>query len=99
MRELPHPAAQDLKLAAVLHALGDPARLQIVRCLSDGGEQSCGNVTVSVSKSTASHHFRTLREAGVISMRPSGPSYLNSLRRADLDSRFPGLLDLVVSSG
>lgn len=98
MRELTHPIANDLKLADVLHALGDPVRLGIVKCLAEKGEQTCGHVSVPVSKSTASHHFRILREAGIIRMKASGPSYLNSLRRDDLNARFPGLLDLIIAS-
>jgi DNA-binding transcriptional ArsR family regulator len=98
MRELPHPHANDLKLADVLYALGDPVRLGIVKCLAKNGEQTCGNISAPVSKSTASHHFRILREAGIIRMRASGPSYLNSLRRDELDSRFPGLLNLIIAS-
>ncbi len=49
-----------------------------------------------MAKSTASHHFRVLRAAGVIHMRPEGTLYVNSLRRGDLDARFPGLLDAVL---
>ena len=59
-------------------------------------EQPCGTFGLSVAKSTASHHFRVLREAGVIQMRAEGTQYINSLRRKDLDSRFPGLLDAVL---
>jgi DNA-binding transcriptional ArsR family regulator len=44
------------------------------------------------------HHFRILREAGVIEQRRDGTSKLTSLRREDLDARFPGLLDAVLSS-
>jgi DNA-binding transcriptional ArsR family regulator len=97
MRNLPHPNPEDLKPADIFHALGDPIRIEIVKCLFSKGEQTCGNVAVPVSKSTASHHFRILREAGIIRMKASGPSYLNSLRRDELDARFPGLIDLIIS--
>jgi DNA-binding transcriptional ArsR family regulator len=52
-----------------------------------------------VSKSTCTHHFRVLREAGVISQRAEGTSRLNTLRREDLDARFPGLLDAILDAG
>ena len=51
-----------------------------------------------MTKSTCTHHFRVLREAGVIRQRVEGTTRLNSLRREDLDSRFPGLLDSVLQA-
>lgn len=93
-----HPATEDLELPTVLHALSDPQRLQIVRELSaDPEPRACGGFDVHVSKSTCTHHFRVLREAGVIEQRQLGTSRLNSLRRDDLDARFPGLLDAVLA--
>jgi DNA-binding transcriptional ArsR family regulator len=93
-----HPDLDELELATVLHALSDPVRLQIVALLADGGEQSCGSLSLPVSKSTCAHHFRVLRESGVIRQRCAGANRLNSLRRGDLELRFPGLIDAVVSS-
>lgn len=94
-----HPATEDLDLPTVLHALSDPQRLQIVRELSaDPEPRSCGGFDVNVSKSTCTHHFRVLREAGLIEQRQLGTSRLNSLRRDDLDARFPGLLDAVLAA-
>jgi DNA-binding transcriptional ArsR family regulator len=92
---LHHPAKEQLELAAVLHALSDPQRLQIVRALAEEYPEprSCGTFGLSVSKSTL-----VLREAGVIEQRHEGTSKLNSLRREDLDQRFPGLLDAVLGS-
>ena len=52
-----------------------------------------------MTKSTLTHHFRVLREAGVISQEVAGTSKLNTLRREDLDARFPGLLDAVLVAG
>jgi DNA-binding transcriptional ArsR family regulator len=96
---LHHPATEDLELASVLHALSDPHRLQIVRSLADDPEpRACGGFGLEVSKSTCTHHFRVLREAGVIRQRELGTARLNSLRREDLDGRFPGLLDAVLGS-
>jgi DNA-binding transcriptional ArsR family regulator len=86
----------ELDLAGVLHALSDPIRLRIVSTLADGGERSCGAFQLPITKSTSSHHFRVLREAGVISTRVEGKSRINVLRRDALDERFPGLLDAIL---
>jgi DNA-binding transcriptional ArsR family regulator len=92
------PAAEELELPEVLHALSDPVRLQIVRELAAGGEQACGAMPLGVSASTRSHHFKILREAGLTVTRLHGTQRLVSLRRADLDRRFAGLLDAVLSA-
>ena len=96
MREPHHPPRAELELASVLHALSDPARLAIVRHLADRPECSCGHFDSRLSKATLSHHYRVLRECGVIKSRPEGRKRLLSLRRDDLDARFPGLLDAVL---
>lgn len=91
------PAREELQLSAVLHALSDPVRLRIVAALADaGGPRACGSFDLPVTKSTCTHHFRVLREAGVISQRPVGTTRLNELRQADLDARFPDLLATVL---
>jgi len=93
------PARSELELAAVLHALSDPVRLRIVAALAATEEQrSCGSFDLPVTKSTCTHHFRVLREAGVIAQRQQGTARLNSLRREDLDARFPGLLGSVLQA-
>jgi DNA-binding transcriptional ArsR family regulator len=93
---LEQPAAEALEMTAVLHALSDPVRLQMARELADGAERRCGSFDVPVSKSTCTHHFRVLREAGVIEQWAEGTARMTRLRRADLDARFPGLLDAVL---
>ena len=72
MREPHHPSCGELELPAILHALSDPARLEIVRLLSTGPECTCGTFDLGLSKATLSHHFRVLREAGLIKTRPEG---------------------------
>jgi DNA-binding transcriptional ArsR family regulator len=98
---LPAPRAEDIRLESVLQALGDPVRLQIVRTLyaAPAGQMTCGSIELPVTKSTASHHFRVLREAGVIEQRAVGRERHTQLRQDDLQTRFPGLLESVVASG
>lgn len=89
---------EDMRLPEVLTALGHPVRLQIVRVLADHEEHRCGGIVEGISKSTLTHHWKALRDAGVIDQRPSGRENLLSLRRDDLDERFPGLLDSILAS-
>lgn len=100
MRWLPHPATEDIQLTEVLRALSDPVRLELVRKLADGEELPCASAgdDLDVHKSTLSHHFRTLREAGVTRTRVAGRQRWLSLRVEDLDTRFPGLLGSIVSA-
>ena len=98
MREPHHPSRDELELSAVLHALSDPARLSIVRHLSEEAECTCGHFDFGLSKATLSHHFRVLREAGIVKTRVDGRKRMLSLRRADLERRFPGLLAVVLAA-
>ena len=95
--ELPAPEA--MELTEVLAALSDPIRLEIVRQLAeDGGERTCGSFGLPIAKSTATHHFRVLREAGVVASREEGTRKFNRLRRDDLEARFPGVLGSVLAN-
>ena len=98
MRILHHPRVDEVSLPDVLHALSDPVRLQIVRALAECEEQSCSAVEASVSKSTLSHHFKVLREAGVTHTRVNGTHRYVSLRGDELEDRFPGLLRSVLNA-
>jgi DNA-binding transcriptional ArsR family regulator len=92
-----HPTRDELELGAVLHALSDPVRLRIVAELARSeGEYTCGSFALPVTKSTCTHHFKVLREAGVIHQRPQGTTRLNRLRREDLEVRFPGVLETIL---
>jgi DNA-binding transcriptional ArsR family regulator len=93
-----YPDRQQITLSGVLYALGDPIRLEIVRQLAAKGEQNCCDFEFAIARSTMSHHFKILRESGVILSRKSGTQHLNSLRQQDLDERFPGLLTAVLQS-
>ena len=98
MRTLFHPNHSDIQLTAVLYALSDPIRLNIVKNLAEGKEQNCGAFDICIAKSTLSHHFKVLREAGVIEIRLEGRQRLISLRTSDLDKRFPGLLPSILTA-
>ena len=91
------PSRSGLHLSTVLDAMADDTRLNILRQLAFSGEKACGTFGIEVPKSTLSHHFRVLRLAGVVSVRREGKELINSIRREDLEARFPGLLDSVVS--
>ena len=94
---LEQPETDEIELTEVLHALSDPMRLRIVVGLAVEDKRTCKSFSLPVTKSTCTHHFRVLREAGVIRQRVEGTTRLNSLRREDLDARFPGLLDSVLA--
>jgi DNA-binding transcriptional ArsR family regulator len=98
MRPIYHPNRTEISLAAVLYALGDPVRLEIVRRLAEETEQPCAALDCTLAKSTMSHHFRILRESGVIFSRKEGTQYINSLRREELDALFPGLMQAVLKA-
>ncbi|MCB5180217.1 ArsR/SmtB family transcription factor [Streptomyces antimicrobicus] len=98
-RTLPHPEPADIRLEGVLHALSDPVRLVIVRELADSEDElSCSHFELPVTKSTTTHHFRVLRECGVVRQTYRGTAKMNGLRRTDLDTLFPGLLDSVLTA-
>ena len=98
MRNDPLQKMAPLKLDAVLYALSDPVRLHIVHSLANRGELACFAAVagLAIAKSTQSHHYRILREAGVIAQRKEGVCFISTLRKADLDAQFPGLLDAVL---
>ncbi|MFI9587822.1 ArsR/SmtB family transcription factor [Streptomyces sp. NPDC052236] len=98
MKALAHPAREDLLIQSVLDALANPLRLRIVKRLAGGEELTCSTVLPDVSASTASRHWQVLRESGVLWARRDGRIILHILRREDLDSRFPGLLDAVLAA-
>lgn len=93
-----HPGTDQIQLANVLDALSDPIRLEIVVRLEETGEECCSAFGDYGSKTNLSYHLGRLREAGVTQTRADGPQRLISVRRGDLDSRFPGLLDAILAS-
>ncbi|MFE7776843.1 ArsR/SmtB family transcription factor [Streptomyces sp. NPDC057445] len=98
-RALAHPERDEIRLEGVLHALSDPMRLRVVRELATASDElSCSSFDLPVTKSTTTHHFRVLRENGVIRQVYRGTAKMNGLRRDDLDTLFPGLLDSVLAA-
>ncbi|MCW2853451.1 MAG: transcriptional regulator [Nocardioides sp.] len=97
---LPHPEMSEVRLTDVLFALSDPARLEIVRELAEGplSMAECGMFNPALPKSTKSHLFKVLREAGVVRNEPQGRGRILHLRRDELDRAFPGLLDSVLGA-
>ena len=98
MKTLLQPQPAEIALPAVMGALADPVRVAILHTLATEGEKVCGTFELGVSKATRSHHFRVLREAGLTHTRQEGTRRYVSLRREDLDARFPGLLDAVLAA-
>lgn len=99
VREIPHPPTDRLELAAILRTCGEPVRLAMIRALADAGtELKSGAVTgaVGLPTSTCSYHLKLLREAGVTRTRAAGTERYISLRRDDLEARFPGLVDVLL---
>ena len=91
----PAPPMESVELVDVLRALADPIRLRIVQQLVDGDPHSKSSEIwgFDVQKSTLAHHFKTLREAGVTRTIVDGRNHSIQLRRAELDAKFPGLID------
>ncbi|MEI5101983.1 helix-turn-helix domain-containing protein [Streptomyces sp. PmtG] len=93
----PHPDPRTISLQQVLDALVDPVRRRVVRELYVAADAlACGAIDLPVSKSTATHHFHVLREAGLIRQYYVGTSRMNALRRDECEEAFPGLLAAVV---
>ncbi|MFI1584940.1 ArsR/SmtB family transcription factor [Embleya sp. NPDC020630] len=100
-REPFHPSIEQLRLGDVLGALADPVRLRLVELYADDVEHSCAEWPEELRglhKSTVSHHQKTLREMGVVRVRIAGRNRYLTLRRDELDARFPGLLDAILAN-
>ncbi|WP_183360724.1 ArsR/SmtB family transcription factor [Geomonas limicola] len=97
--EIQQPVAEEISLPKVLHALSDPVRMEIVLKIARAGEVACGAFDIPMPKSTLSHHFRVLRESGVVASRREGNELMNYLRSEDLEARFPGVLEAIIAAG
>ena len=96
MRFYTHPALQELTLERILYALSDPVRLAIVKKLYDVQQATCTELQGNRPKSSMSHHFRVLRDAGLLHTQCMGTTHINSLRQDELNLMFPGLLDAIL---
>lgn len=92
------PLRNEITLPRVLHALSDAVRLEIVLKLADEFEIPCGSFGLAIPKSSLSHHFKVLRESGIVATRREGKEWVNSLRKEDLEARFPGVLESVIGA-
>lgn len=98
-RALAHPDREEIRIEGVLHALSDPMRLRVVRELAAAEDElTCSRIELPVSKSTTTHHFRVLRESGIVRQTYRGTAKMNGLRRDDLEALFPGLLRSVLEA-
>ncbi|GAB4363529.1 MAG: helix-turn-helix transcriptional regulator [Oricola sp.] len=95
-----HPTREQIDLANVLSVLGDPTRLAIVAQLArdENRAHACGEFSALGSKTKISYHLSRMREAGITNTEVAGTSRLITLRREDLDARFPGLLDSILAA-
>jgi DNA-binding transcriptional ArsR family regulator len=98
MRASKQPLRDQMSLSDVLYALSDPVRVDIVLNVAETGEQSCNQCGIEMPKSSLSHHFKVLREAGILATRIEGTRHINSIRTADLNARFPGLLNAILKA-
>jgi DNA-binding transcriptional ArsR family regulator len=97
-RALYEPDLDQVPVLAVLQALADPTRLEIVRGLADADdERLCGSFAPALAKATRSHHFKVLREAGLTRTRVEGTARYVRLRAEELRRVYPGLLDSILN--
>jgi DNA-binding transcriptional ArsR family regulator len=103
MRPLAHPAIEDVQLEGILHALSDPVRVAI---FSDIAGADCAQTCSAfaqvndkpIPKSSLSHHFKLLREAGLIRSERQGVEMRNTSRCEEINARFPGLLPAIMNA-
>ncbi len=97
--EIQQPLRDEISLSKVLHALSDPVRMEIVLKIAKAGQVACGAFDIPMPKSTLSHHFKVLRESGVVVCRREGTVLINSVRFDDLEARFPGVVSAIIAAG
>ncbi|RRO17658.1 transcriptional regulator [Saccharopolyspora rhizosphaerae] len=98
-KPLPQPELHEIGVDQVLRALGEPVRLDIVRALAQAEQpMNCAAFGLAVSKSTSTHHFKVLRENGIITQYDQGTARYSELRSSELEQRFPGLVAAVLTA-
>lgn len=100
MRDPIHADLASVSLAEAMHGLSEPLRLRIVGLLARQGETECNAIynALGISKSNASHHFRVLRECGLLRRTHQGQQQSARLRADEFEERFPGLLAAVLAN-
>lgn len=103
MRPLLHPAIEDVRPEAILHALADPSRAAIfAKILQAGCVEACSAVAAVgervIPKSSLSNHLKVLREAGLIRSERHGVEMRNHSRWTEVEARFPGLLAGIINA-
>lgn len=96
MRQIKHPTMNQVSITDIMYALSDPGRIEMVRRLYAGSDLTCGELDLDRPKSSMSHHFKILRESGLIETKVQGKQHLNTLRKAEIEQKFPGLLESVI---
>lgn len=96
MRQIKHPKLDQIELTDIMYALSDPARIEIVKALSGSKSKTCSELNCDRPKSSMSHHFKILRESGLLETQIEGKEHKNSLRTAELEKKFPGLMKTIL---
>ncbi len=93
------PGAPGGSVQKVLAAIHDPVRLEVVRRLYNAGTPlQCAALYDGINKSTATHHFKILREAGITERMVIDGLTFQRLRLDEVDAAMPGLLASVVAA-
>jgi DNA-binding transcriptional ArsR family regulator len=99
MRQIKHPSIDQVELTDIMYALSDPTRLEIVGQLANAGRKmTCGEFDLNRPKSSLSHHFKILRAAGLVETLIEGTEHMNALRVAEIEQKFPGVLQSVLTA-
>lgn len=97
MRDKKHPQIDDIEITDLMHGLSDPARIEIVRMIANAGRaMTCGELNADRPKSSMSHHFKILRDSGIILTLIEGKEHMNSLRTSELEKKFPGVMKSIL---
>ena len=92
-----HPNMEQVELTDIMYALSDPARVEIVRLINEAGRSlTCGELNCDRPKSSMSHHFKILRDSGLVETSVEGKEHMNSLRLSECEKRFPGLMKAIL---
>ena len=85
--------AKDNKLSKYSRALGHPARVLIMRTISEAATCICGDIVeqLPLAQSTVSQHLKELRRAGLIKAEVNGPKTCYSLNQENLKDYFKRL--------